>query len=79
MFFQTFVETATILQLKTTNGTDMINTLENLEVDGGGDCQEYAISGLSKGKAQLYLVITVNTSILTKYLIYYVGFNIETN
>ncbi|XP_071140122.1 von Willebrand factor A domain-containing protein 7-like isoform X2 [Mytilus edulis] len=42
-------ETDTILQLKTPNGTDMINTLNDLDVYGGEDCQEYAISGLSKG------------------------------
>ncbi|XP_052084364.1 von Willebrand factor A domain-containing protein 7-like [Mytilus californianus] len=38
-----------IHRLTTTNGLEMIEKLESLIVYGGGDCPEYAMSGLMKG------------------------------
>ncbi|XP_052084991.1 von Willebrand factor A domain-containing protein 7-like [Mytilus californianus] len=37
------------LRLMTENGVDMISALDNVTVNGGGDCPEYAMSGLQKG------------------------------
>ncbi|CAC5404391.1 unnamed protein product [Mytilus coruscus] len=36
-------------RLTTPNGLEMIEQLESLGVSGGGDCPEYAVSGLKKG------------------------------
>lgn len=35
----------------TTNPQTMITLLQNIAVDGGGDCAEYAMSGMLKGTA----------------------------
>ncbi|XP_076080108.1 von Willebrand factor A domain-containing protein 7-like [Mytilus galloprovincialis] len=35
-------------RLTTENGVDMISELDNITVNGGGDCPEYAMSGLQK-------------------------------
>ena len=34
---------------KTENGNDMISKLQSLVASGGGDCPEFAMSGLKKG------------------------------
>ncbi|OPL21359.1 hypothetical protein AM593_03731, partial [Mytilus galloprovincialis] len=36
-------------RLTTENGVEMISALDNITVNGGGDCPEYALNGLKKG------------------------------
>lgn len=36
-------------RLTTKNGLEMISALDNIVLEGGGDCPEYAMAGLQKG------------------------------
>lgn len=38
-------------RLTTENGVEMISALDNITVNGGGDCPEHAMNGLMKGKS----------------------------
>lgn len=54
-------------RLTTDNGLEMIEKLESLGVYGGGDCPEYAVSGLKRGKILVY----INLETLKVYFTWY--------